>query len=115
MTVIVSIRWPGAGAARAGTGFDTGWVGADNLQRQCAPRQQSIGCDCARAQGAVAGSHQSARMGRMPASKMATSVVDTVKTSPIGTQSLRRHPWRVKEPPANSPGKAMLASCLRVE
>jgi hypothetical protein len=48
-------------------------------------------------------------MGKMLVSKMAASIVDIVKTLPIGSQSLRRHPWLVKEPPANNPGKAMLA------
>ena len=32
ITVNFSIRWPGAGVARAGSGFDSGWVGADTLQ-----------------------------------------------------------------------------------
>jgi hypothetical protein len=70
--------------ARAGIWFDTGCAGADNLQWQCAPRQQSIGCDCSRAQGAVPGSHKSARIGRMLVSKIATSVVNILKASRIG-------------------------------
>jgi len=46
----------------------------------------------------VAGSHQSARMGRMPVIKIARIVVDTVKALPIRCETLRQHPWLVKEP-----------------
>ena len=58
------------------------------------------------AQGATAGSHKSARMGRMPVSKIARIVVDTVKLLPIRCETLRQHPWPVKEPAAKKPGKA---------
>jgi len=89
MIVNFNIRWPGTGEVRADIGVDSGWVGADNLHWQCAPRQQSIGCDCVWAQGPVAGSHKSARMGR-PVSKTAASVVNIVKRRPIYSEHLTR-------------------------
>lgn len=70
---------PVAVVARTGIAFDAGWEGADKSQWQCAARQQSIGRDFAPWHSAVAGSHHSARVCRVPMSEIASSVVSTLK------------------------------------
>jgi hypothetical protein len=71
--------WPGTVVARAGIGVDGGRAGADKSQRQCAVRQQSIGRGPALWHCAVAGSHHSARVGKLPMSETTTSIVTTLK------------------------------------
>jgi hypothetical protein len=65
--------------ARAGIEVDEDRAGADKSQWQCPGRQQSIGCDTAWWHCAVAGSHHSARVGKLPMSETAKSTVTSLK------------------------------------
>jgi hypothetical protein len=53
----------------------------------------------------VVGSQDSARIGKPPMSKTATSVVNILKALRIGAYSLRRVPGRVKKPAAAQSGE----------
>jgi hypothetical protein len=91
--------WLGTVVARAGKGIDDDRAGADKSQWQCVVRQQSIGCDPAWWHCAVAGSHHSARVGKLPMSETANSSVTTNKALRIsykhyadnGSVSRNRH------------------------
>ena len=71
--------WTGTVVALAGIGTEDGRAGADKSQWQCPVRQQSIGCDTALWHCAAAGSQHSARVGKLPMSETATSIVTTLK------------------------------------
>jgi hypothetical protein len=97
---IFAIPHPETVVARRGIGLDAGWDRADMSQQQCAGRQQSSGC--APWHCAAAGSHHSARIGKLPMSEITNSVVNNLKTVRINSQSLCRQLRLVKEQPAET-------------
>lgn len=81
---IFAIPRPETVVARMGIGFDAGWDRVDKSQRQCAGRQQSIGCGCGARHCAGDGSHHSARVCKLPMSEITSNVVSNLKAVRIG-------------------------------
>jgi hypothetical protein len=78
-TIFATSR-PGTVVLRTGIGFDNGREGADTTQQQWAGRQHSIACGRVSWHCAAAGSHNSDRVGKLPMTETASSVVTTFET-----------------------------------